>query len=183
MIEWLKTRWKWYVRGYFHCDECPYSWEVRGCEDADAGCYIKGEIQDTCRLIPPFRWIVGWPKKRKCQYWESHAYDGCGEFYEENRRKEKEYAESIKILLKGIELYQRDPEGKLFPVCKGDLVGMFDLGDHQFYEAFSYYENHAHPIKIVPLKERWKELIKLTWKHLVYDHIAPFLPQKRRKKK
>lgn len=181
MVEWLKTRWKWYVLGYYHCDECPYSWEVRGFEDADAGCYIKGEIYDTCRLIPPFRTIIGWPKKRKCQYLDSHTYDGYGEFYEERERKEKVYAESVKILLKEIELCQRDPDGELFPICKASLLETFPFACENFFEAFSYYEKHAHPFKNVPLKQQWKELIKLTWERLVYEKVAPYLPHKKKR--
>lgn len=181
--KWIETRWKWYVLGYYHCDRCPYSWEERGYEDCDAGCYIKGDIQDSCRLIPPFRAIIGWPRKRAYLYHEAHAYDGIGEIYEENSRKQKIFAESVIILLDQIELWQRDSNGKPFPICKEELLEVYAMGGSHLFDAYIYYENHAHPVKFVPLKQRWKELIKLTWKHLVYDHIAPYLPQKRRKKK
>lgn len=56
---------KWYIKGYYHCDKCPYSWEERGLEDVEAGCYIKGNICYTCRLIPPFKNIIGYFKKKK----------------------------------------------------------------------------------------------------------------------
>ncbi len=181
-FEWLNTRWNWYVLGYYHCDKCPYSWEERGYEDYDCGCYIKGDICDTCRLIPQFRAIIGWPKKRYAQYWEGHMYDGMGDWYEQSIKQEESFADCIKILLKGMELYERDSEGNLVPICKENLTEVFSFGYGQFYEAFRYYEDHAHPPKVVPLKKQWKDLIKLTWKQMVYDHIAPYLPRKRRKK-
>lgn len=181
--EWIKTRWKWYVLGYYHCDQCPYSWSEYSYEgDGDCGCYIKGELWDTCRLLPPFRFLIGWPRKRQFEYHEAHAWDGIGDWYEENAEREEHYAKSVLILLKEMELYQRDCEGKMIPVCKADLVGLLEYGCGQIGEAYRYYEDHAHPVKVVPLKERWKETIKLTWKHLVYDHIAPYLPRKRRKR-
>lgn len=78
-LKWLKNRWKWYVLGYYHCDKCPYCWADYSYEgDCDCGCYIKGDIQDTCRLIPPFREIIGWPRMRYAQYWETHQYDDMG---------------------------------------------------------------------------------------------------------
>ena len=58
----IKTLWKWYVLGYYHCDKCPFCWEERGYEDCDCGCYIRGDIRDTCRLIEPFRTLIGWPR-------------------------------------------------------------------------------------------------------------------------
>lgn len=180
--KWLKTRWKWYVLGYYHCEHCPYCWADYSYEgDCDCGCYIRGELYDTCRLIPPIRFLIGWPRKKHTQYWEYHAYDDMGEWYEQLVEREEAYAESIKILLKQIELYQRDYDWKLMPICKADLLEIFHFGSGPFAEAFHYYEDHAHPPKVVPLKQRWKELIRLTWKHLVYDHIAPYLPRKRRK--
>lgn len=55
----ISDYWHWYILGEYHCDHCPYSWEERYDDDCDAGCCIKGDIQDTCRLIPPVRGIVG----------------------------------------------------------------------------------------------------------------------------
>ena len=177
--KWLKTRWKWYVLGYYHCDHCPYCWSEYSYEgDGDCGCYIRGELWDTCRLLPPFRFLIGWPRKRQWEYHEDHAWDGIGEWYELNAEREDHYAKSVLILLKEMELYQRDLDGKMIPVCKAELA---DRLCGMLTDAFHYYEDHAHPPKVVPLKQRWKETIRLTWKHLVYDHIAPYLPRKRRK--
>lgn len=89
MPEHLKNFIDWYIKGYYHCDHCPYSWEERGLEDGDAGCYIKGEICDTCRLIQPFKGIIGRMRKNRYEYWESKRYEGYGEWYEEEEKSRK----------------------------------------------------------------------------------------------
>ena len=57
---------EWYIRGEYHCDKCPFCFGgeyLPGCDDyEDAGCYIFGDLRDTCRLIPPIRFILGWGK-------------------------------------------------------------------------------------------------------------------------
>ena len=182
ICEWVKTRWKWYVLGYYHCDQCPYSWEERGYEDCDCGCYIRGEIYDTCRLIEPFRTLIGWPQIRITQYWRDHQYDGFGEYWEEVIQRELAFEEAIEILLKNRYVCLKNQKGELVPLSeehKGHIRNAFR--GSAFNEALDHYEEKAHPFKPTPkLKTRWKELIQETWKICVFDKIAPFLPQKRR---
>ena len=83
----FKRFWNYYIKGEYHCDTCPFCWEERGYEDADAGCYIKGELQDTCRLIPPFRFLIGWGRRRKVRYIRNHEYDDYPEFIEKYDRE------------------------------------------------------------------------------------------------
>lgn len=53
----------WYIKGEYHCDNCPFCWggEYRpGCDDYDdVGCYIFNDLKDSCRLLPPLRFILG----------------------------------------------------------------------------------------------------------------------------
>lgn len=178
---WIKTRWDWYVKGYYHCDECPYSWsEMNYYEgDGDCGCYIHGEIWDTCRLIEPFRSMIGWPRKRINQYWEAHQYDGFDAYYEDVIQKELAFEEAIEILLKDRYVCWKNSEGNLVPLEKDQVVNEFRFSS--FHEALDHYEEKAHPIQLAPkLKNQWKELIKETWRICVFNKIAPFLPQKRR---
>lgn len=182
LCKWLTTRWKWYVLGHYHCDKCPYCWSEWSYEgDGDCGCHIKGDIYDTCRLLPPFRFILGWPKRRYNQYWAAHQYDGMAEWYEQNATKEEAFSESIKILLKDTEIYQRDGEGNLIPVCKAEFLEASNWGVSQFFKAYRHYEDTAHPNNTPPLKNQWRQLIRDTWKKSVHDKIAPYLPKKRRK--
>ena len=179
----IKIWWKWYVLGYYHCDKCPYCWSEYSYEgDGDCGCYIRGDLWDTCRLLPPFRFLIGWPRKRQYQYHEAHAYDGIGDFWEQQVQREKAYAESVKILLQGHEIYRRDFDGKLIPVCKADLLWIDECSYGFFGDALRYYEDKAHPVIFVPLKQRWKELIRDTWKKEFYERIVPYLPRKKRRK-
>lgn len=176
MLKKLRRAWKWYIKGDYHCDKCPYCWSdwnyLEG--DGDCGCYIRGDLWDTCRLIPPIRFLIGWPRKKVTQYWEGHAYDGMGEWYEQLVERENAYAESIKILLKETELYQRDCDGKLMPICKADLLEIFSFGSGPFGEAFRYYEDHAHPVVgDPPLKKQWKDLLRKTWNKFA-DHFRPY---------
>lgn len=70
----LKNFIDWYIKGEYHCDKCPYCWSDYSSYwgDGDCGCYLKGDIRDTCRYIrnPISRMIVN---KRMCK--EEHCYD------------------------------------------------------------------------------------------------------------
>lgn len=176
LIKRLRRAWKWYIKGDYHCDRCPYCWSDWSSYtgDGDCGCYIRGELWDTCRLIPPVRFLIGWPRKKQALYGEAHAYDGMGEWYEQECEKQTAYSKSIEILLKDIELYKRDYEGKLMPVCKAALIERYCFGSGPFYEAYSYYEDHAHPVTSdPPLKQQWKELLRKTWNKFA-DHFRPY---------
>lgn len=180
--KWVENRWKWYVLGYYHCDQCPCSWEERNYYegDADAGCYIKGDIQDTCRLIEPFRSLICWYKKRRYEYWEDHQYDGYEKYWDEIIQRELAFEECLEIFMKNKEVYIRDFKGRMIPVCKKELRQTFPYG---FDEALRHYEDKAHPFQPAPkLKTRWKHLLKDTWKECVYNKVVPYLPRKRRKR-
>lgn len=178
--EWIKTRWKWYVLGYYHCDQCPYSWSEYSYEgDGDCGCYIKGELWDTCRLIEPIRSLLGWPKKRYVEYWESHQYDGYDVFYDEIIQRDLAFEESLEIFLKNKEVYGRDHEGKLIPICKKELQRTFPIA---FDEALTHYEEKVHPFQArQKLSTRWKDLLLDTWKECIYNNVAPFMPRRKKK--
>lgn len=129
-----------YIKGEYHCDTCPFCWEERGIEDADAGCYIFGDLRDTCRLLPPFRFLIGWPKRKRAIYYADHEYDDFGDWYEEKLRKE----DKLKELLE-----------KYFPDDKVKSAMGWGIA--------SQAEDIFIPVKWEPLKTRWKKLIKDTW--------------------
>ena len=173
MAKKFRRAWKWYIQGYYHCKHCPYCWSEYSYEgDGDCGCYIRGELWDTCRLIPPIRFLIGWPRKKKAEYYASHEYDGYGEWYEGLIAQEEAYAESVKILLGKVELYRRDADGKLIPMCKEELFDRSWYGCSA-WEARDHYESKAHPIVHIPLKQQWKELLWKTWNRFA-DHFRPY---------
>lgn len=148
-----KRFWKYYIKGEYHCDTCPFSWEERGLEDADAGCYIKGEIQDTCRLLPPFRFLLGWGRRKKALYYLNHQYDDMDEWYCEQCRKDQAVMEILEPYLGDLATIQ-NPEF-MKPGEKSPSPLIYDIR-HKLEDALI-------PVKYVPLKIRWKELIKDTW--------------------
>lgn len=136
----LQIFYKWYIKGEYHCEYCPFSWEERGLEDADAGCYFFNDLRDTCRLLPPIRFLVGWARRKRAIYYQNHEYDDFGDWYDKERQKE----EAMKTLLV-----------KYFPDDKARIAVAKGIS----YEA----EDIFVPVKYKPLRTRWKELVKDTW--------------------
>lgn len=144
---------RWYIKGYYHCDKCPYSWEERGIEgDADAGCYIKGDLCDTCRLLPPFKSIIGRLRKNKYEYWESRQYDGYGEWYDEEEKRREVFNTILLEFLKKYDIFCENNVSK----DRRDFVQGVGC------ELRRKYDEAAHPVVIKPLKVKWKELLKET---------------------
>lgn len=177
----IKTLWKWYDLGYYHCDKCPYCWSEWSYEgDGDCGCYIHGDLWDTCRLIEPFRSIIGWPKKRYAEYWESHQYDDFDQVWDTMIREETAFEEALMILLKDRTVCWTDADGKLNPIPNDFIVN--DFRAESFNQALLHYEQKAHPhVNKPPVRKRWANLIRETWKECVYDKVAPYLPRRRKR--
>lgn len=155
--------WNWYVRGDYHCDKCPYCWcETCGYEDdADAGCYIKGELCDSCRLLPPFRFLLGWGKKKRYQYAETHEWDGLVDFYTENQ---KNCSTMYEVLQKHLEDYEF-----CYVAMDGEYRKNVDLEDILIERCAIIcedYESAAHPVTHQRLSAKWKELFKETFERL-----------------
>lgn len=101
----LKNFWKFYVKGEYHCDSCPFCWGggyLPGCDDYDdCGCYIKGDIADkSCRLIPPIRFLLGWGKRKKARYYENHRYDDYEDFMQMVTLEENAVEDALNEYLK-----------------------------------------------------------------------------------
>lgn len=158
----LSRFWRWYILGRYHCDNCPYSWEERGYEDSDAGCYIYGDIRDTCRLLPPFRFLIGWPRRKKCCYLRDHEYDGYVEFTEKRTEDEFNVHAALAKYLK--------KRGYLI-LCARNIDLPVELDKYlvkpesleQIYEIADDMRDIFTP-PFEPLKTRWKNVIRDTWK-------------------
>ena len=160
-----KRFWRYYIKGDYHCDTCPFCWGVEylpGCDDyADAGCCIKGELRDTCRLLPPIRFLLGWGRRKKALYYRAHEHDGFAEFVEERERQNREVE-------KALHNYLNTHGYSIVYASQGKAVFLND--DHEtlkeyceIYRLTSDLQDIFAPVKYVPLKSRWKELIKDTW--------------------
>lgn len=154
----IKKAFKWYIRGEYHCDKCPYCWSEWSYEgDGDAGCYIYGDLRDTCRLIPPIRTIIGWPKKKKAEYYFMHEYDGFAEWYEQEEKGREKFNELVSDFLERYELCWKDENGGLHPIDKEMYI------QYEAWRIRSEYEGFRKPFEVKTLRKEWKDLILKTW--------------------
>lgn len=161
----------WYVLGKYHCDKCPYCWGGgynAGCDDYDdCGCYIKGDIQDTCRLLPPIRFLLGHFNKKKAEYYFNHEYDNYGEFAKRQEMEQDEFNRLLSEFLDEYELCWKGEDGTYHPI---------DTKMHISQEAWrirSGYDDFAHPIHHVPIHKQWLNLFEATLKAIA-NKIKPY---------
>lgn len=157
----------WYIKGEYHCDKCPFGWddysEYLG--DGDCGCYIFGDLRETCRLIPPIRFILGWGKRKKMQYLEAHrydCYDDYPEWMEEQNKQRKEFNDAIKEhIFDHYAVYFKDCDGEVYgnPIDAGCFCDL-DNAERFRWECENIFSS---PKEFVPLRKRWVNLIKDTW--------------------
>ena len=157
--------WRYYIKGDYHCDNCAYRWEECGYEDSDAGCYIYGELRNSCRLLPPFRFLIGWPRRKKCRYLMNHEYDGFADFQAE--RDEQEFYVHVALMH-----YLENRGYIVLKARKNDLpdeVSPLIVPPQDFEQMWTLNDDMRDIFKqpIEPLKTRWKNLIKSTWKRFV----------------
>lgn len=160
-----KPSWvRWYICGEYHCDHCPYSWEERGEEDADAGCYLFGELRETCRLIrnPISRMIVNA---------RMNDADGRYDFWTEVSN-DIEIAEEIQ---KGLEKEAKDLE-HYFPAKKF----VSSLNGYDQYEIIKTICAEYNLMKY-PYQTPWKKLKSAFaewWKYFTYRHFKRYFRRK-----
>lgn len=174
----IKRAYNWYIKGTYHCDKCPMCWSEWSYEgDGDCGCHIFGDIRDTCRLLPPLRQLIGWPRKKKAEYWASHQYDDLPAYME---AQEHQLTALTKILTKELKLYEicwRGNDGVLEPAydCKVDFIE--NLASSIRFD----YETQMHPYGHIPLKTEWHNVIGHTWEAFL-NCFRPYLPERKSKK-
>lgn len=159
----------WYIKGEYHCDKCPFCWGgeyLPGCDDYDdAGCYIFGDLRDTCRLIPPIRFILGWGKRKKAEYFQAHEYDDFPEWQEKRDAHERQFNACFKEhILDRYAVFHKDRDGNAFggPI-DSDRFCEFDEMMRLMWDCKDLFS----PPSYVPLKEQWAQLIKDTWRKFI----------------
>lgn len=154
----------WYIKGEYHCDKCPFCWGgeyMPGCDDYDdCGCYIFGDLRDSCRLLPPIRFVLGWGKRKKACYCQAHEYDDIEEWYREKEKKEHQFKDIIKqeILDKYV-LCFKDVDGNILTALDGNPA--VDSSPDTWRLMNACEDMFSAPY--MPLKTRWVHLIKDTW--------------------
>ena len=163
----------WYIKGEYHCDHCPYCWEEWSYEgDGDCGCYIKGDIQDTCRLLPPFKNIIGTIRKKKADYYLAHSWDGFGEFCQKQNEKEMFLREKLQEnIFKKRPLYEQNSDGAF--VLVDDYTQEYSYIRPTAAVILNDYEERFFPVVHKSLKEEWEELVKKTL-NKVFSKFKPY---------
>lgn len=153
-----------YIKGEYHCDKCPFSWEERTSyeyDEWDGGCYIKGSnLDESCRLLPPFRFAIGTIMKKKSDYYFNHQYDGYGEFSEREQAESDKLKELLKEYVLRTPLYRKDCAGEYWEATDDSLF--YDL-----WRVKSEYEEFAHPVIYKTLRQQWKDLINKTFSRFI----------------
>lgn len=146
---------EYYVRGEYHCDTCPFSWDdsCAGCEDCDCGCYIYGDLRDTCRLLPPFRFLLGWGRRKKARYYENHQYDDFEEWYLGQEKQEN----ALRDILK-----------EKFPDIEEEIGMALSCTD------LKYRLQDLYAVQPLKLRQRWEQLIKDTTHHIAMWFVPYF---------
>jgi hypothetical protein len=152
----IKQFWNWYIKGEYHCDKCPLCWGgdyLPGCEDYDdCGCYLKGgvldELPDSCRLLPPIRFLLGYFPKRKAEYYEAHQHDGGETWTMNDQGKKEEFNRLLKRYFEEIFLTE-------YPDRLEDAP-LYQATD-RFRTAYEGFLKQFQPP--VPRKSVWKRFI------------------------
>lgn len=147
-----------YIKGEYHCDTCPYSWDDVDYwgECNDCGCYIKGDICDTCRLLPPFRMIIGSIKKKQYMHFQEHRYDDFVEWFAIKDKREFALRGILEEKLKDFELKCKSGDGTLFTIPTEDVLNSI------IAETCDEYEDIVHPVEKESLKSLWGKAFKET---------------------
>lgn len=153
----LKKFWRYYVKGEYHCNKCPFGWDIE-CSHGeyptewDCGCYIKGDVKETCRLLPPVRFLLGWGRRKKATYIREHEYDDFPAWAE----KKDLDREAVRALLKEyFDLSDEGINGVRMDIFADDVKGVFVAPGY------------------IPLKTRWKALLKETVRS-VLSKVKPY---------
>lgn len=169
----LRSFWRYYVKGEYHCDQCPYAWSDYSdyLGDGNCGCYVKGDIQDSCRLIPPIRFLLGWGKKRRYLYRESQICDDMFEYRIRTEKKQAQFDEAVRPHFEQYLIVWKDENGNIARRENGepDTVNVDDVCDYGFFldcrSVFSVPEQS--------LKEQWASVLKNTWNRIA-DLFLPY---------
>lgn len=156
-----------YVKGCYHCDTCPFCWDDYNeyIGDGNCGCYIFGDLRDSCRLIPPIRYILGYCRRKKYEYFRAHEYDDFPEWCEKYEAEKDKFNDCFKrIILDHYNLTYKNSNGESF----GDPIPSDRFLEFDEINLFRYdcADIFREPVE-VSIKARWKSLIKDTWKKFI----------------
>lgn len=102
------------------CETCPLSWEDRGYDDIDCGCWVYEDPygdEIICQFPNFIKWLILKSKKKKRDKALEHQYDGIAEYFEEEQRKDSAFRQSVE------ECILKNRYGEELILCREDIVG------------------------------------------------------------
>ena len=132
------------------CEYCPLSWEERGLEDADVGCYRYGDLYGykiICHMPNSIKRFIARLYIRRNEKKLCEQYDAVGEHFLEQKRKEAAMRQALKETM-FINQYDEklylctEHDGKMYKYNDGvmDEVQIFDVL-HRYEELLEVREN------------------------------------------
>lgn len=109
------------------CETCPLSWEDRGYEGEcyDCGCDVYGDLYGDkliCHFPDFIKRMIQKSADKKLEKDMAHAYEGMGEYFEEEQRKDAAFRQAVEeCILKNrygeeLILYREDIAGNRYKV-------------------------------------------------------------------
>ena len=133
------------------CEYCPLSWEERGLEDADAGCYWYGDLYDgsqfMCRMPNFIKRFIANIRIRKNEKEIAKQYDGITEWYAEEQRKDRAFRQAIDECIfvnswgENLILCSEDENGKRYKVEISDEYGLARMRYEELLKESEETEN------------------------------------------
>ena len=80
------------------CETCPLSWEDRGYDDIDCGCWVYEDLygdEIICRFPNFIKRMILKAKKKKRDKALERQYDGIAEYFEEEQRKDAAFRQAV----------------------------------------------------------------------------------------
>jgi hypothetical protein len=102
------------------CETCPLSWEDRGYDDIDCGCWVYEDLygdEIICRFPNFIKRLILNAKKRKRDKALERQYDGIVEYFEEKQRKDAAFRQAVE------ECILKNKYGEELILCREDIVG------------------------------------------------------------
>ena len=130
-----------------NCEYCPLSWEDRGVEDGDAGCYWYGNLYGTrfmCHMPNFIKKFITNARERQIDAARYKQYDGIGDWFMEEERKTKAMQQALQE-----KLFTNRYDEELF-LCYEHNGKLYKYGD----------DNKVSNEQAAEIRWRYEELIK-----------------------
>ena len=130
-----------------NCEYCPLSWEDRGVEDGDAGCYWYGNLYGTrfmCHMPNFIKKFITNARERQIDAARDKQYAGIGDWFMEEERKTKAMQQALQE-----KLFTNRYDEELF-LCYEHNGKLYKYGD----------DNKVSNEQAAEIRWRYEELIK-----------------------